>query len=870
MDLRNYVASDRGGSRQVASASELIVMTTGDASQEKLICEKSICEVGSSGLILPAFGDREQRWATPLRIVLYLLLLLWFFMGVAIVADVFMGAIEKITSKKYRAWDPKLSKYHTCTVWNDTVANLTLMALGSSAPEILLSLIELFGNSFYSGKLGPSTIVGSAAFNLFCITAVCITAIPDGDARTIKDVGVFFVTAIFSILAYVWLLIIVTGSSRDVVDIWESAVTFLLFPLLVVLAFAADKGYFNLGEVAPDGQTQVEENVVKSLSSMSKEELARVQASVQMRNSLNLTVDQLAKVIESEFLVHRSRAAYRVAATRAAVGGRRVHIRSRVAEVETQYKVGQVVPEVAADDSGELTNAESRVILQFTAYSYAVMENIGEVCIPVQLVGAGFQKCVSVDFETRDGSAKAGSDYVPVRETLLFHPGESQKEVKVKIIDDAAYEDDEMFMVELKNPRCSEMCCKVQLGEPSKAMVAILDDDRPGVLAFEEECVEELEQDTEHSITAVVLRKGGCRGQVSCLCRTESDTAIEHRDFIPVDQRVTFAHGQSAAKVDIVIKPVGRYERSESFRVVLSDPDGGCCFDKKTDGGESCCIMTVIIKPNAEVRSRTDKVMAILLGNWDKTKIGQSNWKDQFRDALLVVGGDDEETRPSRMDYVMHAITIFWKVLFACIPPVDFCDGWLCFFTSLLMIGLVTAFIADIAGLLGCVMTLPDEITAITFVALGTSLPDTFASKAAAVNDPYADASVGNVTGSNSVNVFLGLGLPWLVGAVYWAVVGKTDEWVEKYPNVARQYPDGGKFVVIGGDLGFSVTVFCVCASMAICILMLRRKRWNAELGGPSPFKQISGAVMASLWLVYVALSSWKVLDTRSKDPCNE
>ena len=32
----------------------------------------------------------------------------------------------------------------TVRVWNETVSNLTLMALGSSAPEILLSLIEVF------------------------------------------------------------------------------------------------------------------------------------------------------------------------------------------------------------------------------------------------------------------------------------------------------------------------------------------------------------------------------------------------------------------------------------------------------------------------------------------------------------------------------------------------------------------------------------------------------------------------------------------------------------------------------------------------------------------------------------------------------
>merc|ERR1719327_2405659 len=109
------------------------------------------------------------------------------------------------------------------------------------------------------------------------------------------------------------------------------------------------------------------------------------------------------------------------------------------------------------------------------------------------------------------------------------------------------------------------------------------------------------------------------------------------------------------------------------------------------------------------------------------------------------------------------------------------------------MIALVTALIGDMAALLGCVLTSPDEITAITFVALGTSLPDTFASRTAAIQDPTADASVGNVTGSNSVNVFLGLGLPWLMSNAYW-------DWHK-----------GTAFVVPGGNLVFSVQVFTIC-----------------------------------------------------------
>lgn len=72
-------------------------------------------------------------------------------------------------------------------VWNPTVANLTLMALGSSAPEILLSVIETLNHDFKSepGDLGPGTIVGSAAFNLLFITAVCIIGVPKGQTRRI-------------------------------------------------------------------------------------------------------------------------------------------------------------------------------------------------------------------------------------------------------------------------------------------------------------------------------------------------------------------------------------------------------------------------------------------------------------------------------------------------------------------------------------------------------------------------------------------------------------------------------------------------------------------------------------------------------------
>ena len=51
-------------------------------------------------------------------------------------------------------------------VWNATVANLTLMALGSSAPEILLNVIEIFDKQFYAGELGVRQSHGQRAWAL--------------------------------------------------------------------------------------------------------------------------------------------------------------------------------------------------------------------------------------------------------------------------------------------------------------------------------------------------------------------------------------------------------------------------------------------------------------------------------------------------------------------------------------------------------------------------------------------------------------------------------------------------------------------------------------------------------------------------------
>lgn len=58
----------------------------------------------------------------------------------------------------------------------------------------------------------------------------------------------------------------------------------------------------------------------------------------------------------------------------------------------------------------------------------------------------------------------------------------------------------------------------------------------------------------------------------------------------------------------------------------------------------------------------------------------------------------------------------------------DYIGGWACFSVSILMIGFLTAIIGDVAAHFGCTIGLKDAVTAISFVAMGTSIPGRFSS----------------------------------------------------------------------------------------------------------------------------------------------
>uniref|UniRef100_A0A671UZ12 Solute carrier family 8 member 2b n=1 Tax=Sparus aurata TaxID=8175 RepID=A0A671UZ12_SPAAU len=861
------------------------------------------------GILLPVWMPRGPGLGDQVaRAVVYFVSLMYMFLGVSIIADRFMASIEVITSqeKEVTITMPNgETSVATVRIWNETVSNLTLMALGSSAPEILLSVIEVCGHGFHAGELGPGTIVGSAAFNMFVIIGICVWTIPTGESRKIKHLRVFFITAFWSIFAYIWLYLILSVMSPGVVEVWEALVTLLYFPVCVILAWIADRRLLfykymgkryradkrhgivveTEGDLTPskggmemiiDGKFPPRGGAVVPAENCRRDEeetrrggrnVIRILKELKQKYP-DKELDQLVELANYYALLHqqKSRAFYRIQATRMMIGAGNVLKKHAADHARRTAVTDEEVPEDS--DLGVCSR------ISFESAHSQCMENCGILTLAVICQGGLCENTFYVDYRTEDGSANAGSDYEYSEGTLVFKPGETRKEIKVGIIDDDIFEEDEHFFVRLLNLRVGDAegmfesdeagaAPKARLVEPLVATVTILDDDHAGIFTFSERMVRVSESVGTMEVT--VVRNSGARGTVILPYHTESGTAKAGDDYEDARGELEFTNDQTTQTFQVRIIDDEEYEKHENFYIVLEEPrwlKRGISGEYRQSGAEMSSEeeearriaemgkpilgehsrLEVVIEESYEFKSTVDKLIK-------KTNlalvIGTHSWREQFVEAVTVSAGDgddDEEGReerlPSCYDYVMHFVTVFWKVLFACVPPTEYWNGWACFLVSISVIGLLTAVIGDLASHFGCTVGLRDTVTAVVFVALGTSIPDTFASKVAAMQDQHADASVGNVTGSNAVNVFLGIGVAWSVAAIYWRIKGE-------------------EFRVDPGSLAFSVTLFTIFAFICMAVLLFRRRpSIGGELGGPRVSRILTTLLFLGLWFLYILFSS--------------
>lgn len=463
-----------------------------------------------------------------------------------------MAAIEVITSQEREVSVKRSSgekQIVVVRVWNETVANLTLMALGSSAPEILLSVIEIWAKDFKAGDLGPGTIVGSAAYNLFVIIAICVAVIPKGEIRRIKHLRVFFVTSIWSVFAYVWLYLILAVLSPGIVEVWEALLTFFFFPATVITAYVADRRMYKYmrkeyrmnrrgvivqaeAEALEMGSTELLE--ADDVHEDVKQEYINIIKELRQKNP-RLDLETLERMAH-EILLNRgpkSRAFYRIQATRRLMGSG--DLLRRISE-RAQSDLSEVKAELQRESGvAEFDSTGCRVY--FDPSKYTVLESCGS--FDVRVVRSGeLDNALTVQYCTEDGTAQAGSDYVAAKGTLQFHPGEKEKRLKLEVIDDDVFEADEHFYIRLNSsnpPGC--------LTSPTLATVIILDDDHGGFFKFDAQNHELVESVGVYELK--VVRCSGARGRVVVPYWTEDGTAKAGKEYESVKGELIFENNES-------------------------------------------------------------------------------------------------------------------------------------------------------------------------------------------------------------------------------------------------------------------------------------------------------------------------------------
>ncbi|VDO34626.1 unnamed protein product [Onchocerca flexuosa] len=501
--------------------------------------------------------------------ILYFLALLYCFLGTAIVADAFMCSIEKITSST-RKVKLKHSRRNSPTygttddseevvevyAWNPTVANLTLMALGSSAPEILLSVIEITANHFRSGDLGPGTIVGSAAFNLLCITAVCIMAVPSPTVKRIQEIFVFITTSLFSFLAYIWLIIILILISPNVVELWEAMMTFGLFFILVIVAYLVDIKIWRRNKSCLEKEFQIDsadgdkckdddiDTYLKKFASEMELENIMVKATNKVNNNeilrhillwISRSYPNLSSYEQSKLLAFK--------------------LKNMKNRFPLRYYL-QMVRRLAAASRKMDLKWNSKTMLQET--DKASKTPIAEE---------------TIEFSAHVYSITKGSNKVMLR--IQFKSGEKIKEIHVDLVEDAKWQPGDVFYVRLKSLENG----KNIIGKTNVAKIKVTDDfstfiDKPMVQFVKNNYIV---KENEKYVRAFVT----CIGKPDeCTCnvyyKTESVTAKCDQDYQRItDGILTFVGNEYEKYIDVRIYDDMEEEKDETFNIhLISSTEG--------------------------------------------------------------------------------------------------------------------------------------------------------------------------------------------------------------------------------------------------------------------------------------------------------
>ena len=193
-----------------------------------------------------------------------------------------------------------------------------------------------------------------------------------------------------------------------------------------------------------------------------------------------------------------------------------------------------------------------------------VMEGVGAQVTFTVTRGGDTSVAVDVDYTTANGGASSGLDFTPNSGTLSFASGETEKTVTVDVLDDAVFEIDETFFVNLSNPTGGATI----VDGKGEATITPDADAIPVVqLAGDVTVVEDA------GFANFTLNRVGANNVISSVDYViTAGTASDGSDIVVTSGTASFGAGSATATIQVRVREDLIDELDENFTIDISNP----------------------------------------------------------------------------------------------------------------------------------------------------------------------------------------------------------------------------------------------------------------------------------------------------------
>ncbi|CDW75956.1 na ca-exchange isoform a [Stylonychia lemnae] len=825
--------------------------------------------------------------------VAYLFVLFYLFIGIIVLQDILFGAVEVILSQKAMIIRRDRNNNQIelpIELWNPTVATVTIMAISANSPLLLMNLIDLIldtSGEINTNQIGIFALIGQSSFLCMFVSGVVIMSLTAPKVKKILNLDVYLTLAAFSVFGLIWIYLILGVQSPSQITFPEAFITLTLYFSMVLVLYIIDKNrevkmpqyydriishslekvqnpysfpqyqaFYELQQIIrTKGQMHIIDILVNDSNNIDEFEKERVK--VLTMNALDLEQieeiicdpDQIGFILQNLYQQSLDQLFYRT------------QFLSRFTNSGNSFiKVNKFYCQKFVDNE-EITSQRPNPRIGFKSLQYTVVEDCGSFTVTIC---KKTREEITVGIRTIDGTAKQNSDYIPISESVKVSYLEYK--LDVKIVDDDEYEPEEEFFIELFDPDTN----KRLIGEDTITKIVIVDDAKDPIIGFKQ--VSQKIHPRERYVSVKVTRMGDTNSKASVFYYTDEikdnvNCAVEGEDFEPIRKaELEFDIGELEKQIDIKLAEKDDDELDEDdeiylvFNVKLFDPQPNNIRLSLKD----TCMVEITNEQNRKFRFKFHQHFNIAdykhykevtnLLSYQLESQCVRGWGEQFKEACKLYPNVNQYGKVEDITLSQcfaHLITIGWKAFFSIIPPRHYFYGIPTFFSCYAMMAVIMFLVREFAKLFACVNQVSEAVVGFTILAIGVSITDIFALRRTAKKSPYiqglcgSDQTLGYLLGSVCVNIYLGLGLPWLVAIVYVGVQ-------EGQPYIISE----------GEDIYFSTLILAIVLATIIGIQFIRRWKSGGEIGSKNACEKNSfGLTVILAWLVYTIMVCMRCYD---------